>query len=166
MVQANVMTGQLTDAKSALSFMLAGNATITLRSVKTEKRYTYKIREVNDQTISFEEPLRHRYFVGLLKGPDNEHDFLYLGMITTDSDGIPTFKLTRASRLAYTHKAVQALTWTLVWINRYSTLPVTLEVWHAGRCGRCNRKLTVPESVAAGIGPECAAYLGYFSVSA
>jgi hypothetical protein len=30
-----------------------------------------------------------------------------------------------------------------------------LEVWHEGRCGRCGRALTVPESVERGIGPEC-----------
>jgi len=30
-----------------------------------------------------------------------------------------------------------------------------LEIWHEGRCGRCNRKLTVPASIALGIGPEC-----------
>ena len=31
-----------------------------------------------------------------------------------------------------------------------------LEFFHAGRCGRCGRALTVPESVASGYGPECA----------
>lgn len=30
------------------------------------------------------------------------------------------------------------------------------EVWHEGRCGRCGRKLTVPESIETGIGPDCA----------
>ena len=34
-----------------------------------------------------------------------------------------------------------------------------LEVWHEGRCGRCNRALTVPESIASGIGPECAKHV-------
>ena len=30
------------------------------------------------------------------------------------------------------------------------------EMLHEGRCGRCARRLTVPASVASGIGPECA----------
>jgi hypothetical protein len=34
------------------------------------------------------------------------------------------------------------------------------EVYHEGRCGRCNRKLTVPESIETGLGPECASKLG------
>jgi hypothetical protein len=33
-------------------------------------------------------------------------------------------------------------------------------VWHEGRCGRCGRKLTVPESIESGFGPECASILG------
>ena len=31
---------------------------------------------------------------------------------------------------------------------------IGLEVWHEGRCGKCGRKLIVPESIARGIGPE------------
>ena len=34
-------------------------------------------------------------------------------------------------------------------------VPEQLEVWHEGRCGRCGRALTVPESIERGIGPEC-----------
>jgi hypothetical protein len=30
-----------------------------------------------------------------------------------------------------------------------------IDFWHEGRCCVCGRKLTVPESVADGIGPEC-----------
>ena len=30
------------------------------------------------------------------------------------------------------------------------------EVWHEGRCGRCSRVLTVPESLQTGLGPVCA----------
>lgn len=35
-----------------------------------------------------------------------------------------------------------------------------IEVWHEGRCGRCARRLTVPESILIGIGPECAEIMG------
>jgi hypothetical protein len=30
-----------------------------------------------------------------------------------------------------------------------------VEFWHEGKCGRCNRKLTVPSSIESGFGPEC-----------
>ena len=35
------------------------------------------------------------------------------------------------------------------------TLPEFIEVWHEGKCGKCGRTLTVPSSIATGIGPEC-----------
>jgi hypothetical protein len=35
-----------------------------------------------------------------------------------------------------------------------------LEIWHEGRCARCNRRLTVPASIASGFGPECAGKAG------
>jgi len=34
-------------------------------------------------------------------------------------------------------------------------LPETIVVYHHGTCGRCRRKLTDPESITTGIGPEC-----------
>jgi hypothetical protein len=32
-------------------------------------------------------------------------------------------------------------------------------VHHEGRCGRCGRTLTVPESIESGFGPECINYV-------
>jgi len=37
-----------------------------------------------------------------------------------------------------------------------NVMPPQMDVHHEGRCGRCNRKLTVPESIENGLGPECA----------
>lgn len=33
--------------------------------------------------------------------------------------------------------------------------PAGFEFWHEGRCARCSRRLTVPESISSGFGPEC-----------
>jgi hypothetical protein len=30
-----------------------------------------------------------------------------------------------------------------------------MELWHEGRCGKCGRALTVPESIESGLGPVC-----------
>jgi hypothetical protein len=38
---------------------------------------------------------------------------------------------------------------------RNGNLPEQVEVHHEGRCGRCGRALTVPESIESGFGPEC-----------
>jgi len=42
--------------------------------------------------------------------------------------------------------------------------PAGFEFWHEGRCGKCARRLTVPESIANGIGPECLKNLGGLAV--
>lgn len=35
-----------------------------------------------------------------------------------------------------------------------------VEIWHEGKCGRCGRQLTVPESIESGFGPECVKMIG------
>ena len=57
------MRGQLTDAAAVLRFVCAGKATITLRSRKTDVRFTYRITQSEDGLA---------YFVGVLTGSDNE----------------------------------------------------------------------------------------------
>jgi hypothetical protein len=145
MIATTVKTGRLTDAKSALAFILAGNATVTLRSVLTGTRYTYKVRQSKDKPF---------HFVKLLTGANNESDYEYLGIIR---NGV--FKLTGKSRMTMTSLPVKAFAWTLAKLAA-NDLPNTLEIWHEGRCGRCGRKLTVPSSIVTGFGPECSDALG------
>lgn len=54
------------------AFMLAGNATITVRSTITGNRFTYRIRQAKDKPL---------WFVSVLTGPDNETAFSYIGII-------------------------------------------------------------------------------------
>ncbi len=147
-----MMPGQITDPKTALSFMFAGNATVTFRSLKTGERRTYKIREAEKRNPNDanEQPV---YFVKLLNGPDNESAYVYMGMVR---DG--KFSTTRASKMDTNSVAVKAFTWVLEYLQK-NVLPESLEIWHEGRCGRCGRKLTVPESIASGFGPECARFI-------
>jgi Family of unknown function (DUF6011) len=154
--------GALTTAQAALRFMLAGNAYFTLRSKRTGTRYTYRVNQAKDdaqQTMFLPNALRPpRYFVALLSGPDNTADYTYLGMIEGTAVR-PTFRLTRASRMTSESLPVKAISYTVAHLAQ-GTVPEQLEIWHEGRCGRCGRMLTVPESVAAGIGPECAERMG------
>jgi hypothetical protein len=38
---------------------------------------------------------------------------------------------------------------------KINTLPDFVEVWHEGFCGKCGKRLTVPNSIEIGIGPDC-----------
>ena len=137
-----------------LAFMLAGNAIFTYRSLKTGTRFTYKVtladkKNPNDKN---EQPV---WFVGVLAGPDNTADYTYIGMIKG-----ATFSETKASRHMVNAPCFVTFKWALTtFFKNVNQMPGQLEVWHIGRCGRCGRMLTVPESVASGIGPDCAAQM-------
>jgi len=142
----------LSTAQRALQFITGGNATFTLRSKATGARYTYKVRRAKDNPAYANNGVV--YFVSLLSGPDNTGDYVYIGMIKHN-----VFQLTRKSHMNNDSIPVKALAWSLRRLVG-GILPAELEIWHAGKCGRCGRTLTVPESVASGFGPECAGKLG------
>ena len=130
----NENRSQLTDRFEA--FMLAGNATFTV--VGRSSRYTYRARKSPDGAV---------HFVSVLNGTDNESDYAFIGTIVNGK----FFAKGWRDNAALPPSAV-AFRW--VWAHRADPAPA--EVWHEGRCGRCGRKLTVPESIQLGLGPECA----------
>lgn len=144
--QSHTAQGPLRDAKHANVFMYAGNARVTAVSDKTGQRFTYRVRSVEDKP--------GRFFVSLLTGPSNEDDFSYLGMIDAGS-----FRLTKASKQSLNAPSVKAIMHVVGWLSR-DTMPPGTTLWHEGRCGRCGRTLTDPESILLGLGPECRQHIG------
>jgi hypothetical protein len=125
-----------------LRFILAGNAYFTLRSAKTGTRYTFRVSKKKDGDV---------HFVSTMYGSDNTADYAYLGVIKNGQ-----FTLTAKSRFTNDSPQAKAFGWAFDHIMGADRIPDVLEFWHEGRCGRCARLLTVPESIANGIGPECA----------
>lgn len=167
-----IQQGKLETWPSVQEFLFAGNATVTLRSLKTGDRFTYKIRakkedvERRDQELALQQiarsngvilnfvptPVDITYFVNLLRGPDNTGDFTYMGVLRKPGQ----FNLTPASKVGRSAPSFKALVWFLDAMRcERAVLADKLEVWHSGHCGRCGRKLTVPESISAGLGPDC-----------
>lgn len=125
------------------NFMLAGNATLTLESSVTWKHYTYKIKKIRDDG-----PV---YYVSLLNGEDNQTSYCYIGIYDSISN---KFKITNKSKMTYNSTPVKAFMYFIRGFND-NTFPKNLNVYHENKCGRCNRKLTTPESIKSGFGPEC-----------
>lgn len=136
----------LRDPLTVGRFLLAGNAIFTLRSRKTGSRYTYRVSHKKGGDVSF---------VSLLVGSDNTRDYAYMGLLPDDKPtslrGVGKGK----SCASYDAPSAKAFQYLLDSIAK-GQIPEALEVWHEGRCGRCGRKLTVPESIETGLGPECA----------
>ncbi len=126
----------LLSGTSIAKFILAGNARFTILNPNTGNRFTYKIRSKGDIC-----------FVSLLSGPDNLNDYSYIGYIRRGQFIYGGLKA-RVSRIA---PSVKAFTWFWNHIDE----PTPIQVYHEGRCGRCGRVLTVPESIESGFGPEC-----------
>jgi hypothetical protein len=143
------MSGRLTTAGAAESFMLAGKATVTLVSLKTGTRFTYRISASPDKSC---------HFVALLNGADNEGDYKYLGRIARSMFWAGR-KVPRVGDISRDAPSMRAFAWAWQQIVR-GALPEALEIWHEGRCGRCARKLTVPSSISSGFGPECITKVG------
>jgi hypothetical protein len=124
------------------SFVFAGKATFTLKSKVTGNHHTYRVDLSKNGEVFFASVI--------LNGSK-----LYVGIIPGDNR--TAFRSTRASKLPASHPAVRAFEWFLK--NQDSP---QVELHHAGKCGHCARKLTHPDSIASGIGPECAAKLGAY----
>jgi len=148
--------GRLSTPEAIYQFLLAGNAYFTVRSTKTGTRYTFRVNkpQPNDTDKAYYGNQSTRYFVALLTGPENTDDYTYLGMIQGNQ-----FRLTRASKMTANSGPVLAFKWVFEHAVRHQ-LPPQCECWHEGRCGRCGRMLTVPESIERGIGPDCAGMMG------
>jgi len=132
-------------------FITAGKATFTVDNGKGE-HYTYRV-EAKEASGSY--PAAH--FVKLLTGPDNNADYTYIGKLQAQD---LTFHLTPKSKATDDAKSIKVLRWALHMIKASKQLPEGYRIQHEGRCGRCNRVLTHPESIESGIGPECSKAIG------
>jgi len=149
-----------------------------------EKRFTYRIQRAKAEGEN-PDPKRP-WFVKVLNGPDNNGDYAYLGTIFPDrqGDGI-VYRHGKKSRVSEDAPSARGIAWfvkhlstiielraELAKADMFAKPEVDLKVakveetlnkllyYHEGRCGRCARRLTVPESIINGIGPECAKKFG------
>ena len=138
-------SARISDTAHALRFMLAGNAHVTFVSTKTGTRFTYRVRQ-GEPRPGDTKPAPH--FVAVLTSGSDGYE--YLGCIF----GGKMYSHGKKSRIGYEAPSARAFAW--VWKHLSGgTAPEGCEIHHEGRCGHCNRRLTVPSSLATGLGPEC-----------
>jgi hypothetical protein len=128
------------------SFILAGVAYFTICNTKTNNRFTYRVVKKESHKEG-----EFVWFVSVLTGSNNESDYTYLGTIFNDGRYFHGLK----SRISVEAMSAQAFRWLYNRLETHTDLG-SVEFWHEGRCGRCGRKLTTPESIEIGYGPTCA----------
>lgn len=140
------------------TFVLAGNATFTVdiphewaATHGSKPHYTFMVRKKEDRSRQGQ----HVYFVSILSGPDNTHDYKYVGMLNAQTGAV---RSTAKSAMPADSLPIRLLNRSLALVWTGDTSPMEqagFKLHHEGRCGRCRRKLTVPESIESGLGPEC-----------
>jgi hypothetical protein len=113
------------------------HGSITARSLATGNHYTFKFRQSRGGVL----------LASILTDGDQ---WLYLGVVDFPRRAL---RLTPKSNFSDASQSYLALRW-LIQLAEFN--PAVVEVMHDGRCGRCGRPLTHPDSIQAGIGPICA----------
>lgn len=127
-------------------YLTGGKATFTLSSHKTGTHYTYRVAAC--------ESAHQLFFVAALRGPENERDYAYIGRLVASDDAPWNFTHTRKSSVQPESPTFQGFSWFVARLN--AGKPMDRHFVPSNTCARCGRLLTVPTSVHAGFGPECA----------
>lgn len=174
----------LTKPEDIDRFLRGGRAIFTISNRKSGNRFTYQVRRYRKQeqlpsgtqtelpttyrdangwkpakTVVVEKPV---LFVRVLTGPENTSDYTFIGSIFDDGPQKPRYVHSQKSRISEGAPSAYAFRWfTLrLWSGQANPFPEGFEFRHEGRCGRCARVLTVPESIDSGFGPECIGRVG------
>jgi len=152
------------DIADAKRFILAGNAYFTIENGKAGdeyQRFTFRVSKPDDNAAS---SVLDYYFVSVLTGPDNTKNYTYMGMLDGRHEQWQpnggTFRETKGSKIRHDALSWKVFDWLMKYVYASHPLPNGYRLYHSGRCGRCGRQLTVPESIKAGIGPECRKAMG------
>lgn len=126
--------------------VVPANGTWTVQRTDTGARRTFRLRTVREGDLA------GKRIVEILSGPENTADYMPVAFIGDDGR-VGVFR--KKQNTAWAGQAV--------WFGALlrGELPAAhrdlINVLEARSCRRCNRLLTTPASIEAGIGPECAA---------
>lgn len=159
--QSDLLRGQLTTVEDIRQFLEAGNAILTIRSKVTQARFTFKFARPDEGPgdRANRRPVWARVLAG--DGIEPTSTYQMLGtFFNVTCDGNLEYSHSRKAALSFEHPATVAVNWMfrqlyIVIDPAKRKLFEQAEVWHEGHCGRCGRRLTVPESIESGFGPEC-----------
>lgn len=138
------------NAKRAL---LAGKAIVTLKNTTTDNHFTYKIKQASNRDGSASD----RFFVSVLSGPDNNTNYRYAGLISMNNKSLTTTKNSKVGEDAPSFRVFRTVVNNLFAGSLEEKFP-SVQIWHEGKCCKCGKKLTDPDSLSRGLGPHCASY--------
>lgn len=127
-------------------FILGGDSEFTIESKSTEKHYTYRVKPAGRD--------RALYWMYVMVAPQ---EFQYAASMRPERD--PQFSVTKGSAENFSNDSPSVAAFRWFWghlhAGHYDALSSQAKFYHAGKCGRCRRTLTDPESIERGFGPYC-----------
>ena len=146
---------QITNPRHALDYVLAGRGKFTIVSVQSGTRFTYMIQSPRGEARTDKPPQQGRHpipplFVKVLT--QGSEDYVFIGFIRASQ-----FKHSTKAKVSEDAPSFKAFNWLYQMLLRGKLPTDKIEFWHEGRCGKCGRVLTVPESIERGLGPVCLA---------
>lgn len=143
----STVSASLSTSGNIRAFVLAGKAFFTLQSKASGARFTFKVQKGKKADAP--------HFVSVLTGSDNTENYRFFGTIFADGNFRHSARNAKVSA-----DAPSAMGFSWFWNNLQRGALNSLDFFHAGKCGRCGRMLTVPDSIESGYGPECAGKMG------
>lgn len=128
---------KMTNTSQIAEFVFAGKAIFTIKSLTSNSHWTFRFKQ-KDKI----------FFVSIL---NHNQDYTYLGYINSSRQ----YRTTSKSQYSPDHPAHTVIKYLLAYLAAGKLHP-KFEFYHEGKCGRCGRPLTDPQSIARGLGPTCA----------
>jgi hypothetical protein len=123
---------------------LAGKSRLTIKNPETGNHIKIRMRRKKDSPV---------YYLQLAILGDSDPGYRYAGAYQVESNKFfPAKDIQRGSRMERIASFLIEAVSNPFRLNR-------MEIMHEGQCCRCGRKLTHPESIQHGIGPECSGKL-------
>lgn len=97
----------------------------------------------------------NRQIVAMLTGPDNGTDYTSFGFVVSGDVIVWQSRMGPAVGANGLHERSDWEVFALMLSHRTDFEAHGYRYLHEATCRRCNRRLTTPESIAAGVGPEC-----------
>lgn len=138
------MSNKIKNITDARNFLFGGKSTFTIVSGKTDKRYTFKVNQLKGRDKN------NPFFVSFLNGGDESYQFI--GTIFDKKN----YRHSKKSKVSKDSVVGKTANWIVNILNNQNVKMFDqIEFWHEGKCCRCGRKLTTPESISSGVGPVC-----------
>lgn len=124
------------------------NGRYTIESTRTGEHRTFRV----ETEFSMDGVVRP---ISLLTGPENDNPDHYTVFGYVSEAGIQVLESMRGDDKLFEQYA--DMLWTLSLDGAFSSWAARgYRIYLEGRCLRCNRLLTTPDSIKRGIGPRCA----------